>query len=444
MASVDHAGAGSGARAQPVLRRVAGYLPALSALLVRVGAAGVAYVAQVLIGRLLGETAYGTYALAWTLLGILGFLASLGIGHAALRFVPYYQERNETALARGFVSEAAFHVLVAGLMVAGLGLLFAPVFVAAYGETARVPIMLALIAVPAFAYGDLQEGLARSQGWTLRALAPPYLLRHMLMVGAIALLSATGCAPQAETAMAAGLVAVVLAAAAQTALVGPRLAGRLGPGRLESDLSVWAATARTALGADAANLIRQSLDVLLLAMLCPPDVVGLYFAASRIAAPVGLVEFAVAASEGHRFARAFAREGCARALRPLIRRAAMLTFGGALAGGAFIVALAPWLLGLFGAGFVAAAPVVAILVLGQVLRALAGPAEAALMACGRGQDAMRAHLLGAAATAAGLLMLAPVYGAKGAAFGVALGLAASAGSLALSQWRMLAEEPPAA
>ena len=49
-----------------------------------------------------------------------------------------------------------------------------------------------------------------------------------------------------------------------------------------------------------AALARQNIDLILLGLMAPPEAVGTYFAATRVASLLGLIDFAIGAAFGHR------------------------------------------------------------------------------------------------------------------------------------------------
>jgi O-antigen/teichoic acid export membrane protein len=153
--------------------------------------------------------------------------------------------------------------------------------------------------------------------------------------------------------------------------------------------------------------------------------VGLYFAATRLASLLGLIEFAVGATYGHRFARA-----TPGALPGLYAEARRMTALPGLALGVALAASAPLILRLFGAEFTEAALPLAILVAAGTLRLSIGPAEDLLANAGRPVAVWRANAAGATAMAAGALLLCGPYGATGAALASALGTLVATAMLA--------------
>ena len=399
-------------------------LAAFGALGVRLSASALAYLLQIILARALGASNYGTFSFAWSLVTIGGFLATLGYAQIAVRFLAQYQQSGDLAEARGFLRQSLLATMGGSLLsVCGLLLLF-PLVERGYGSLCCAALSIGLVALPFFALTDLIEGFARSQGWTIRALTPPYLLRGGLLIALLLAAIATGMTLDAPRAMSLALISTVIACCVQVAITMPALLRLFPSAKPTYDTARWTEAARPTFLTDLAVLARQNIDLIFLGLVATPQAVGLYFAASRIASLLGLSDLAVAEGFGHRFARAVAVPDRA-VLRRTYREAWLLNLlPGALLAAA-LYGLAPWILGMFGAEFVAATPLLQILIAAGFLRLAIGPAEDLLMMTGHAGCVWRANLIGAAVMALGCLALTPMLGAKGAAIGTALGTLAT-------------------
>ncbi len=403
---------------------------ALSALAVRLGAAGLAYLLQIVLARSLGAAEYGTFSLVWNLVTIGGFLATLGFGQIAVRFMAQYQAEGRADLAHGFLRLGMATSTFGATLFAALGFAFFPLAGPACGGIGCLTLALALATLPFFALADFAEGVARSQGWTFRALVPPYLVRQGLLILLLLGLVTTGTGIEAGNAMMAAFAATALAAALQAALLAPAILRLFPAAPPRFALGEWRRAALPMLLSDLAVLARQNIDLILLALLAPPAMVGLYFAATRIASLFGLIEFALGAAFGHQFARQAGKSDPA-AFEALYAETRRLTFWpGLLAAGALMLAT-PLILRLFGPDFAGATLPAQILIAAAALRLATGPAEDALAMAGHPGTVWRGQCAGALLTAWLCLLLAGPWQATGAA------LAAAAGSLLTTGWLAL-------
>lgn len=397
---------------------------ALGALGVRIAAAGLAYLLQIVLARLLGAGDYGIFSLTWNVLTIGGFLATLGFSELAVRFLAQYHERGDFARAAGFLRTGLLVSLAGALLAALLGVFLTPLMRASYGDLSAELLRIGLVALPFFSLTDYLEGVARSQGWTVRALAPPYVLRQGLLIALVLALALLRPPLSAPYAMVATVAATAFAALAQVMLIAPHLRATL-PAAPQAvyEVALWREAAAPTLLSEFATLARLNVDLIVLGLFVPASAVGFYFAATRLASLLGLIEFAVKAGMGHRFARA-AEDADPAALQRVYAQARTMALWPGLAAALALMLASPWILALFGQGFAEAAPLAMVLVGANALRLVFGPSDEALAMAGHPGCVWRGNALCALVAGAGTAILAPVFGAMGAA------LATLAGTLA--------------
>nr|WP_245291200.1 oligosaccharide flippase family protein [Methylobacterium aquaticum] len=429
-ATLDEAEAGGGAGT------------ALAVFGVRIAAAACAFVAQVLMARLMGGDEYGIFATVWVWTALLGHASTWGLSQAACRFLPTYRATGMTGPEHGFLAFGALFSLAAAALLAGFGaavLWLVPGLVAgAYAG----PLLVAALVLPLFALQDFCEGVARGRHWTLLAVAPPYLLRQGLIM--VLMLAAVGFGAPAEAtiAVACTLAATALSLAVQAAILARRLWAERSAARALYPWRDWLRAALPMALIDLAGSGFNFVDVLVLGFLLPPAEVGAYFAATRLLQFVVFVQYAASSVTAQRFAEAQAC-GDRAGLEALIRRWSRLTLLATLGTGLAVVAGGPLLLGLFGPDFRAALPLLALLVAGHGLAAAFGPAEDLLTMLGA-ERACAAVTIGLLVAAVILtLALVPLLGLIGAALAAAVVTAGRGGILALLAHRRLGLLTPA-
>ena len=430
--------------AEAALRLLARHGAAAGALGVRLGAAGLAYLLQIVLARSLTAADYGTFSFAWSLVTIGGFLATLGFGQIAVRFLAQYHENAEFGLARGFIRAGIAASLVGSLVIGGFAVLIQPILEAGYGPVCATVLAIGLIALPFFSLTDFMEGLARSQGWTIRALVPPYIVRQgmliLLLIGAMLL----GLKMSAEKAMFGALLATALAALVQVALISGPLKAIIPREPAAYRLGAWRVAAQPTLLSDLALLARQNIDLILLGLMAPPEAVGIYFAATRVASLLGLIDFAIGAAFGHRFARAIRHEnGHADPadLRPLYAEARRLTAIPGVFAAVMLMLATPIFMMLFGPAFAASVAPAQILLAAGAMKLAIGPAEDALAMAGHPETVWRANAVGALVMGGLCLALIPMHQAIGAALAAAGGIIAANLMMLIGLDRLLGIRP---
>jgi O-antigen/teichoic acid export membrane protein len=409
---------------------------ALVVLAIRIAGAGLAYLTQVLMARLVGASEYGIFATMWVIVAMVGHGALLGTGQTVCRFVPIHRAQGRDDLARGFIQAGQIFAPLAAATIAGLGILATWLLPALLAPAWFWPVTLAALILPLFALQDFLEGIARAMNWPQVAIAPPYILRQGLIAAGMIAALVMGAPATAATAMAATLVATALAVLAQALWLGRRMAIALPPGPRAYDLRCWIAASLPVAFVDVTQIGLAFADVLILSLFASPAEVGVYFAATRLLQFISFVAYAGTAATAQRFADAHARQDMVL-LDGLLRRTARWSALATTATAGAIVLAAPWLLALFGKDFTAGLPILAILATGLVAQSLGGPAEDVLTMLGEEKACARASFTCLCLAIALAFALAPSFGAIGVAGAMAAANAARGAALAAIAWQRL-------
>ncbi|GJE18181.1 lipopolysaccharide biosynthesis protein [Methylobacterium marchantiae] len=406
---------------------------ALDVFAIRIAAAAFAYVAQVLMARLMGRTEYGIFATIWVWIAILGHSSTLGFAQGACRFLPADQARGDVAQVRGFLLAGALATGTFACAVALVGLALVWMQGSLLAGPYAGPLLLAALVLPLFTLQDYLEGVARSQNWAVLAIAPPYLLRQGLIMAAMVGAVALGAPAEAWVAVACTLAATGIALAIQAGLLVLRLRAVLPPVTPRYRWRLWLRACLPIGATELAHSAFNMIDVVILSVMMPPTAVGLYFVATRIQQFVPFVQFAASAATAQRFTAVHA-VGDAPGLTRLVRMQARLTFAATAAIGLAVVAAGPLLLGMFGPEFRDSLPLLTVLVSGSVAASLFGPGEDLLTMIG-GERLCAAITLAMLALASLLCaLLIPAFGVMGAAIAMALANVLRGAGMALAAW----------
>ncbi len=395
---------------------------ALKVLIIRCVGAALAYASQVLLARVLGQTDYGIFALVWVWILVLGHLSPLGFAQAVCRFAPHYGARNEKDLLRGFLQTGALFVAGAALLIAAFGgaILW---FAAPLIETVYVlPFAIALIVFPLFALQDYVENIARAFNWTVVAITPPFIIRHGLIGAGVLSVYVVGMPVSASVAIGVVLAATLVSLLIQIGFVWIRLRKIVSAGPRRHRFGEWFKTSFPLVFVDGTLILFSNADILILSLFVEPATIAVYFAASRILQLVAFVQYAATAATAQRFT-ALNAHGNEAGLSLLARTTTRLTLIASVGAAIVIYLAAPFLLDLFGEGFDGAMPVLAILMVGLIAQAFAGPGEDLLNMLGE-ERACAATCVAALILNVGLnFALIPTLGIVGAAIATAASVA---------------------
>ena len=353
------------------------------ALVIRLANAALAYVAQVVLARLMGQFEYGVFAYCWVWFMVGGAVSTLGFGDAPLRFIPQLRERGEADHLRGFLRFAALVTIATSFVAAALliaGMLAARPWI---GSAYVLPMVLMALSLPFAGMQSFLEGVGRTYGWTLPALLPIYILRHGLLLAFMLAAVALGFEPSAIDAFICLVLtlAVSLIYQAGTMLLRLRRVVPAGPSAYRP--REWLRGAAPFAVLHGANYLSSFTDVLVLSFFVSPAELAIYFAATRIIQVVNLIPFAATVGTAHVFSATHTRGDRAELTR-LGRHVAVTTFIIAAVAVGILLIAGEWLLGMFGEGFTAGYVPLSILALGVLTRVAAGPAEDMLNMTGHG------------------------------------------------------------
>lgn len=391
----------------------------IAGLALKGGAILLALLSQIVLARAMSPSEFGAYAIVLAWVGILSLLAGLGMPLSAIRFLPAYRTTGATAELRGFVRQACLigaigsgTTTTAFLICSARDPAIAGGFANALGGAAMIPLLC---------FAALMTGILQSSFQPLRAEALANLIRPglvILLVGSAAiLLGPISAAVALALTCAATLIALIPAV-----LVAFRPLPR-GPGAPigRAERVGWVRSGVVFLVPLVCMMAMERVDTILLGAFVGVEAAGVYSVAARLAQMVGLGVAAVGALLGPLAAERLAGNDHA-GLRALLANGALLNSGLGLGVALGVLILGPWLLSLFGPGFVVGTAAMNVLVIGQVAQALFGGAGIILALAGRD----RALILTMLATFIGhvglCLWLIPRHGQVGAAVAGALSL----------------------
>lgn len=390
---------------------------ALVSVLLTAGGTGIGYLVQIFVSRTLGAHAYGTYAYALGILNVAALVATLDLGGGALRFVGYYAAAHEWALLRGFtrlsrrlaISLSATAAAVGALTLVLLRDRFEPDLVSALLAVCALLVPTCLLQLDF----NLLQALRRVYETRVPSLFVRPLGFVLVLWLATAVFDAPRTAASAVLANAAGSVAALALSTYFVWRVWPRPARSVAP---ETRTGEWLRFSAASLGSSLLYLIlSQQSDVIIVGSVIDRKSAGLYSAASQISS---LVLFGVGTV--NQFASPLLAEyqgrPAAPGLRALMKNVMLLNWAVSLPLVVVLAAGGPFLLRVFGREFVAAYPVLLVLLASGTVNALFGGLwGTALTMTGFQKEAFGVVLVVATLNLGLTVVLTPRFGITGAA-----------------------------
>jgi len=401
----------------------------------RVLALFLAFGADVVMTRSLGTEQYGIFAIGVSWLTVLITIASLGFGTALLKVIPAERASGDPGLVRGALAWSQRRMLAAAV---ALALVFAGAVVlmgARIGAELRGVLLVLALFLPVQVLAVQRQAALQAFKRPVLSLVPEQVLRwivFVLLVGGLYFWTGSVTAVGATWAYGAGMLVALVAAHLFVRRVVPgevqRAAPRFAP-------SAWWLLALPLGWNSVMRMLNSRADPAMLGWLDDAEGAAFFSVANRLASLLlfGMLAVnAVAApliSELH-------TQGKRRELQEMLTLTAKGLALYALPLGAGLIIGGPWILAVFGPEYVAAYPVLVLLVVGRTLTCLFGTVGFLLAMTGHHNYV--AKLVTACALLKVLLNLAliPSFGALGAAAATMLMLAV----MGLAQWRYVRRE----
>jgi O-antigen/teichoic acid export membrane protein len=384
------------------------------AFLIRVLSAGLLYLSQILLARWMGTFEFGIYVYVWTLVLMIGDLADLGLATAAQRFIPEYTRRKANDLLRGYLSRSRWITVGCATLVAAAGVLLIQLLKPHMADYLVLPLSVALVTLPFYAILQIQDGIARSYNWIHVALLPPYVIRHLVMLVLVCAAWLLSFPANAETAVLAVGIALMVTAIGQTLVLNRKLSQAVDAGPKAYDTRAWVAVSLPILFVEGFYVLLTNVDILILQQFRPPEDVAVYYAAAKTLALISFVHFAVSAAVAHRFSEYHTTHDRAR-LEAILADSIKWVFWGSLVACLAILAAGRTLLWLFGPQFVAGHHLMLILAVGLLARAALGPVERLLSMLGEQRVCATIYAIAFVLNIVLCIVLIPRIGIEGAA-----------------------------
>ncbi len=402
-------------------------LDAAIAFALRVASAGLVFILQVFLARVMQLDDYGNYVTMWTWLVMLGAFAPLGFAESAVRFVPRYRTRDRHGSAAAFWRFGLRTVLLASLAMAGMAIIIA---VSGGIEGNRVGLIALMLAagLPFLAVQNYLEGIARSHGWFRITSVPIYVIRPLLIMAGCAGLLFGGYSLSLFNVGAAVVIAMMLVTVFLLCTVARAISLQPQP-KTAQDItgsrSIWIKASLPLMIVSGVEDLLIYSDVLLLGALMQPEDVSIYFAAARSLALANFVYYAFYFVSARGFSVANALADRAK-LQETVWATTRATFWFTTLAVVATLTAGPWLLMAFGPAFQAGYPVMLILGAGLIARALSGQSVELLITMGHQRHILVAGFTSLAFNVALTLLLIPHFGIAGAATATAAAMSVRA------------------
>lgn len=408
--------AGQGLRAQLVRG-------GFGSLALKLVSAGLGFALAVILARVLGPAGYGVYAYVFALVSLLAIPAQFGLPHLVVRETARAQARAEWGLMRGVWRWSALAAAALAVTIALAAGLLAWGFADRFTGLQLATFAWGLALVPLMALGNLAGAALRGLRRVVQGQLPEFVLRPagFLVLTAAGVLWGGGLT-------AAAAMALHAAAAAGALVIGAWLLARRRPPPVRRSPApvyqtrLWVNSAMPLALVAGMHVLHQHTDIVILGLFRDSGDVGVYRVAAQGAMVVAFGLQAINMVVAPQFARLHAAGDMASlqwtatfSARVILLLTLPLVVLLLFLGG-------PVIHFVFGPGYGAAYPALAILVVGQLCNAAFGSVAFLLNMTGHERDTARGLAMAVAANVMLNLLLVPLLGLEGAALATTITL----------------------
>ena len=370
--------------------------------------------AHVLLSRMLGATAYGSYAvaLAWVLLLVVP--AKFGLDLTALRFAPVYMEQGNVGFFQSLVRFSVRVVASVSFVLAIAILLFAWISPDTFGLSGPGDGILVVWLVVVLAYLGVLSAYFRAIRRIFLSQFFEQVLRSALLICCIGALAVVGADLSTQsalllTALSATGALVVLLMVFRHVFDQPKRAVVA-----TEDRRAWIDLGLSALLISVVQQATTQSGLIVLGWMQMPEAAAHYAVGARLAAIVPFISVALAGVSAPMIAAAHAR-GDIDELTRLARINARLSLAGALLLCVPLFVFSAQILSFFGTGFESAASILWILLIGGLIISTTGSVGLLTTMTNNQHAALAVFSAAFVAGVAAAVVLVPSYGAVGAA-----------------------------
>lgn len=385
----------------------------LTALIIKVGAAGLSFLMFLMLARAMSAEEYGRFGFGFSLAMFLSVIASLGLHTGILRWWPEFTGKGAADAARNSLALGAAGTFVSSLAILGAGSVGVWLYSRGSSHGEGYPYALLSLVLP-LALSEYLACAIRATGRLSLAVIPKEVVWRFSVVIFSLICLYFNMNIDATNAFLFTGAALFLVFAVQFYMFARR-SGSLkfshlqlpGTGQLLREaVPMW--------GAAVLASVTIHVDVLLLGMFLSPEEIGPYFSAVRIASILGLLLVASNFIVAPMISQIF-YSGRGSDLQRLLNLNNKLILIPSVVGYLIVVFYGANILDLFGNGFGSAHCVLILISTGSLVNTICGPTGYLLQMTGHQRAYLNIMLITYAILTALQLIVIPLYGATGAA-----------------------------
>lgn len=396
---------------------------------IRIGGAAAAFLGHAWLSRHYPNSEYGVYAFCWSMLLLAVPVVERGIGSAALKFVPIFQETENIEDLSGFFHWAHTMLVRTGVLVTAPAVSLLCIFAwLVPGNPYGLPLAVTFLGLPLFALAMYYMYVSTCFNATTSAFVTyQFGLPILLVLGSMGLdwIWVSDSALALCSLLVAALAIIWLA---ERLFIGRRFVYPLlhkqrgvGADSYREQKREWRQVASTLFKTRVFELLHVHAGTTVAGLMATPETVSAIFIANRIADLLTTVGIGISFIVAPNLARLTV--GDPRKLKREYRLALLVLTGASLLCALGLGLFREWVLGLFGSEYVAASRLLMVFILGTFLSVISMPGQYLLVATGYHRKSFLSVAISGVLYVALLFAFTNSYGAIGVAAAFVIGAA---------------------
>lgn len=389
---------------------------------------------QILIARVGGKEAYGTFSQVFNWIGVLFVVAMFGADTLLVKQIPIYQTQKDKSLIKGVFKWTQRRILGVSLSLIALFFILVNCFeIAGLSNNAYYfNISLITILLGAFMMGN--QAYLRGLGKVVLGSTAEKLVKPLGMILAILLFTILGKAEEVESYVWANVIAFFLAFLYAAFLVQRHKSSMASSLVSSKDEKDWWQRSKQFTLAGVLFMLTARMDVLAIGSSLGNTEAGFYNVALKYAEMAFLPYFIISHSIAPMYSKLQA-ENKTKELQALFKNATRIIFVITLLVVLFFIFGGEFILSFFGQDYKIAYHTLLILALGKLVASFIGPVNTLMMMLGVEKMVNYSLFFQVCLMALGLFFFLPLWGMEGAALATCTGLILAQSCMAVLLYR---------
>ncbi len=154
-------------------------------LILKVVGAGLAFLSQIILARVLNGNVYGDYLYSLTLITGIVTLSRLGLDGVLLRFLPIYQANRDWYLFAKLRQKSQGWVLRMSVASSSIALLSIQIFGSHINPDLKQTLLSGCLIIPLFSLAGIQQTVIQSLGRVTTSQIPDLIIRPLALTGLV-------------------------------------------------------------------------------------------------------------------------------------------------------------------------------------------------------------------------------------------------------------------